>query len=60
MNPVLAWAVARLREPSTFAGLAAFIATMSFLPGASTYAADVVTAGTAIASVLAIVLPETK
>ena len=60
MNGFVDWLLARLSEPSTYAGIAGVVASMSFLPNASTYAQDVIMAGTAIASVLAIVLPEVK
>jgi len=39
MNAFGAWALARLKEPSTAAGLAALVAGMTFLPHAAEIAA---------------------
>jgi hypothetical protein len=58
---VAAWGVARLREPSTYAGLAGIVASMSFLPHAAEIARALPAIGGGIAaclSLLAIVLPE--
>lgn len=52
--------IARLREPSTYAGLAALIGGISILPNASSLAGTITLAGTFIAGVLAIWLPEKK
>jgi len=60
MKPILAWAVKRLKEPSTWAGLAGIVASMSFLPGAGADAAIVTAIGGAVCSVLAILVPEAK
>ena len=62
MNPVAAWAVARLREPSTYGGIAAFVATLTFLPSADlTIAVKTVTLlATVVPAVLAMVLAESK
>ena len=50
--------LARLKEPSTYAGIAAFIAGLTFLPHAAQYADEVSAIGVAIVGLLAIVLPE--
>lgn len=52
--------IARLREPSTFAGLAIFVGSLSFLPNAANLAETITVLGTAAASLLAIWLPENK
>ncbi len=57
LKAALAWGVARLREPSTWAGIAALVGSMSFLPGAATDATLVTIAGTAICGALAVVIP---
>lgn len=58
MKQILLWAAARLKEPSTYAGVAGVVATMTFLPHAGADAAAVAPIGSAIAAVLAILLPE--
>ncbi len=57
-NAAIAWALSRLKEPSTWAGLAGIVATMSFLPHASQDAQVISVVGAAIASVLAVIIPE--
>ena len=52
--------LARLREPSTAAGIAGFIGAMSFLPHAHEVGQTTAVIGTAVASLLAIWLPEAK
>jgi len=49
MKPILAWALARLSEPSTYAGLSGLIATATFLPGADLAEASKILAAAAIA-----------
>ncbi len=56
-NPIILWVVARLEEPSTWAGFAAVIGSMSFLPNASAEAQIVSAVGVAIAGALAVVFP---
>lgn len=51
---------ARLREPSTYAGIAALVASLSFIPNAAEWSQVVISAGAAIAGALAIVLGENK
>lgn len=60
MNAFASWLIARAKEPSTYAGLAGLIASMSFIPHASDAAALMPVIGTAIASVLAVVIPQAK
>lgn len=50
----------RLREPSTYAGLAGLIGSLAFLPQAQEIASTITAAGAFVASVLAIWLPERK
>lgn len=52
--------IARLKEPSTYAGLAAMVASLSFIPAADAWASVIIAAGAAIAGGLAIVMPEKK
>jgi hypothetical protein len=52
--------IARLREPSTYAGVAAFVGALAFLPHAADISQSVGIVGTAVAGLLAIWLPETK
>lgn len=56
MNVILA----RLREPSTYAGIAALLAGATFIPHASEIARTVSVAGMFISGILAIWLPEQK
>jgi hypothetical protein len=41
----LEWTFARLSEPSSYTGVAGIVASMSFLPGAQSYAAEITTWG---------------
>lgn len=50
--------IARLREPSTYAGLATLVASLSFIPNAAEWSQLIVPAGTALAGALAILLGE--
>ncbi len=59
-NPVIQWVISRLKEPSSWAGLAALVGSMSFLPNASAGAQLVSVVGVAIAGALAVVFPENK
>ena len=56
------WIITRLKEPSTYAGIAALIggAGAAFIPNATAWAHEVVLIGAAIAGALAILLPEAK
>jgi hypothetical protein len=57
MNP-FTWVVSRLEEPSTYAGIAGVVATFSFWPQAAAASQVIPVVGAALASVLAIILPE--
>lgn len=50
--------LARLREPSTYAGIAALVASLSFIPNAAEWGQVIIAAGGAIAGALAILLGE--
>lgn len=54
------WIVARLKEPSTYAGIASFVAGLSFIPHAADWSAAIVPIGGAIAAVAAIIMPDKK
>jgi len=57
---MLSTIIARLREPSTYAGIAGVVAGLSFIPHAADIAQTVTAVGAAAVSLLAIWLPETK
>ncbi len=59
-NPIILWVAARLEEPSTWAGFAALVGSMSFVPNATADAQIVSVVGVAIAGALAVVVPEKK
>lgn len=52
--------LARLREPSTYAGLAALIGSASFIPYSTELASTVGAIGVAVTGLLAIWVPERK
>jgi len=52
------WIIARAKEPSTYAGLAAFVSGLQFIPHATDIAQLIVPAGTVVAGILAIVMKE--
>lgn len=56
---ILQWALARAREPSTWAGIAAVIAAAP-IPGSILFAQSAQVLGTAVAGLLAIWLSEKK
>jgi len=56
----LEWTFARLNEPSGYAGIAGVVASMSFLPDARSYAAEIMTWGVAIAGFAAIILKQKR
>ena len=60
MNAFSTWALARLQEPSTYAGIAAFVGGLTFIPATDlTMAMKVIAlAATVIPGALAIVLAE--
>lgn len=60
MSSLLALIASRLREPSTYAGIAGVVAGLTFLPHAADIAQTIVISGGAIAGLLAIWLPERK
>ena len=57
---MLAWLEARLKEPSTYAGLAGVIGTMTFLPHATDIATAIPVVGASITALLAMVISEKK
>jgi len=50
--------LARLSEPSTYAGLAAMVASLSFIPAADAWGQVIISAGAAIAGALAIFMKD--
>ena len=59
MNPFVVWALARLSEPSTYAGLAALIVSATWLPHAADIASALPAVGVGIAGVVAVIKAET-
>ena len=59
---MLEWLLARLEEPSTYAGFASLVLSFTFLPSADITEASklIALAGTIIPSILAMAYPETK
>ena len=60
MNAFFAWTVARLKEPSTYAGIAGVIGSMAFVPHATDVASLLPVVGVAISSIVAVVVPQAK
>ena len=56
MNAILS----RLREPSTWAGIGVFVASLTFIPHAPDIAKTLTLVGTALTGAIAIWLPEKK
>ncbi len=54
----MSFILARLKEPSTWAGAASLLAGLSFIPNAHEWAQLLPTIGAAVAGVLAIVIKE--
>lgn len=52
--------VSRLREPSTYAGIAAILAGVTFIPYAPELAKTISAVGTLVTGLLAIWMPEKK
>lgn len=52
------WIISRLKEPSTWAGIAAAIGGMTFIPNAATVAQVVAAVGVGVAGVLAVLFKE--
>lgn len=52
------WILARLKEPSTWAGISTALAGMAFIPHAADIAQLLPHVGVVVAGVLAILLPE--
>lgn len=50
----------RLKEPSTYAGLAGVLGGMSFIPNAAEWAQVVMQVGALVSAVMAILIPEKK
>lgn len=56
---VVQWSAARLREPSTYAGLTGLMLAMH-VANAASWSAVAMSAGMAVGGALAIVMPESK
>lgn len=50
--------LARLKEPSTYAGLAAMVTSLTFIPASEAWGQVIIAAGAAIAGALAIVMKD--
>ena len=63
LRSIAAWLFARLREPSTYAGIAGVVASLTFWPDAGVVAGMIPSIGNgviALLGVVAILLPERK
>lgn len=58
-NPFITWALARLKEPSSWAGVAALLGSLGLALNA-TQSAALVQLGIAMAGFVAVMLPEKK
>ncbi len=60
MNAFVTWVFARLREPSTWAGIGVAVGGLTFLPAAEIAVASkvIALAATVVPGVIAIVLPD--
>lgn len=56
----MSFIISRMKEASTYAGIAALLAGLSFVPHAAEWAALIPSMGTVIAGALAILIPEAK
>lgn len=54
------WILARIKETSTWAGVATFVGSLSFIPLAEDWQATVTIVGTAIAGLVSVWVKETK
>lgn len=54
------WLVSRLKEKTTWAGLATVVGSLSFIPAADSWSATIAVIGTAVAGVVSIWTSETK
>lgn len=54
------WLVSRLKEKTTWAGLATVVGSLSFIPAADSWSATIAVIGTAVAGVVSIWTAETK
>lgn len=57
-NPIIAYVLTRLREPSTYAGLASFAVALKLVPNDPSLVQGVSTIGIAVAGMLAALMPE--
>ncbi len=58
MSPIVTYVVARLREPSTWAGLSTMLIGFKVLPNDPSTATTLTTIGVALGGVLAAIFPE--
>lgn len=54
------WLIARIKEKTTWAGFAAVIGSLSFIPAADSWSATVAVIGTAVAGIVSIWTKENK
>lgn len=59
-SPLVLWIVARAKEPSTWAGVATFVTSLTFIPHIDSVATLVPAFGAFVAAALAVVIPEKK
>jgi hypothetical protein len=59
-NPVITYILERMREPSTYAGIASVAVAMKIIPNDPTLVQGISTVMVAVAGMLATLMPETK
>jgi len=57
-NPVISYILVRMKEPSTYAGLASFAVALKLIPNDPSLVQGVSTIGIAVAGMLAALMPE--
>lgn len=54
------WILARIKEKTTWAGIATVVGSLSFIPFAAEWAQVIIAVGTAVAGAVSILTKETK
>jgi hypothetical protein len=60
MNPAISYIASRMKEPSTYSGIAAILIAFKILPNNPDVTSTLTTAGIAIGGILAAIFPEGK
>ena len=59
-SPLVTWIVSRAKEPSTWAGVSAFVASLTFIPHVDSIATLVPAFGAFVSAALAVIMTEKK